>query len=125
MNIHNAIGEYPKKLSFQDSHKPGEHDQINFSGLKRVYEDPFRCVVELGAELARRNEHGTQPPFAGPLKNSRVRHIAGYDCDLGRNTPGNAGVRNGDEVGAFARTEDTEPKFFLVIHGALFLAELR
>ena len=71
-------------------------------------------VIQLGAEFAGRNELRGNFPFACVCQNARVLDVAENDGDLRRDFAGGDGIGNGDKVGAFAGTEDTDAE--CVIH---------
>jgi hypothetical protein len=116
MDVEHASGKSAEESGFQDAHEAGEQNEIDAGVVEGSDVGPLRVVVELGSKRARRQESGGDATFPGAVENSGVWHVGQDQCDLGGDASGGASLGDGDEVRAFARTEDTEAEGRLMVH---------
>src|SRR6266853_2381649 len=70
MDVHHALGKNAQEIAFQDAHEAGQHHQVNFRRDEPVDEGPLRLLIQLGSELARRDELRGQSALARLGENS-------------------------------------------------------
>ena len=100
-----------RKPALQHPHESRQHNQIHLHHLQRLHKCAFGVLVQLRAEISRRNEMCGNFPLARPGQNSRAFDVAQDDADLRRNFSRGAGNGNRDKVRAFAGTQHAQSEF--------------
>ena len=111
MDVDDAPFKRAKKIPFQHPHEARQHNQIHLRLLQRADKRPLRLLVQLGAELPRRDESGRKISFARLGQNSSGFDIAQNQRDPGGDFSRGAGIGNGDKVRAFAGAKNAESKW--------------
>ena len=108
MNIDDAAFESLQEIALQHPHEAGKHDQIHPGILQRRDKRLLGCLVQFGAEFARRHELRRQLPFARLRQDPGRFDVTQNQDDFRRDLARRDGVRNRDKVGAFAGTKNAD-----------------
>ena len=120
VDIDDAPFEGAQKITFEHAHEAGEDNQVHLRLAQRLDVGVLGFFIQLGAEFSRGNKSRGEIPRTRMTENTRGFDVTQNERNARRDFSRRAGIGNGDEVRAFARTEHPDAEHFLIRH-ALYL----